>query len=160
MSRVRIARLAMGDGAVPRPTFDLGAEIHELGTVDGRLNVRYTITIDTFPSVERAEVEGVATITGDRFTTAKDLQGIEEGRITKVAIAIYRNDFETLYLLLKSMGLEAPSPWLVKDVHIVATPSDGREGAEAAPAQTPEVASVAMPGVVPPIKKEAPSQGR
>ena len=136
INRVRISRLAMGDGIAPRATFDLAAELHEIGVVDGRLRVRYVISVETFPSVQRAEIEGVATISGEKFASARE-QGIEEGRITKVAIMIYRNDFQVLYLLLRSMGLEAPSPWLVKDVHLVSAPIEQRESVTA---QMPAVA--------------------
>ena len=116
---MRIARLAIGDDVAPRATFDLAAEMQEIGVVDGKLRVRYVIGLETYPSVQRAEIEGVATISGEKFASVRD-QVIEEGRITKIALLIYRNDYQVLYLLLKSMGLEAPSPWLVRDVHLVA----------------------------------------
>jgi len=133
INRVRIARLAIGDEAVPRATFDLAAEMNEIGVVDGRLRVKYLIALETYPSVQRAEIEGVATISGERFASVRD-QVIEEGRITKVALLIYRNEFQVLYLLLKSMGLEAPSPWLIRDVHLLSTPT---EQIEATPTELP-----------------------
>ena len=136
INRVRIARLAIGDEVAPKATFDLAAEMNEIGVVDGRLRVRYLIALETYPSVQRAEIEGVATISGERFASVRD-QVIEEGRITKIAVLIYRNDFQLLYLLLKSMGLEAPSPFLVRDVHLLSTPLQKTE----AP-QTEEPAAV------------------
>ncbi|TLY03130.1 MAG: hypothetical protein E6K95_04350 [Thaumarchaeota archaeon] len=99
ISRVRIARLAIGDEAVPRATFDLAAEMNEIGIFDGRLRVKYLIALETYPSV-----------------------------------LIYRNEFQVLYLLLKSMGLEAPSPWLIRDVHLLSTPT---EQIEATPTELP-----------------------
>jgi len=39
INRVRVARLAIGDEAVPMATFDLVAEMNEIGIVDGRLRV-------------------------------------------------------------------------------------------------------------------------
>ncbi len=122
INRLRISRLDMGDGDIaPRAKFDLAAEMHEIGVFDGQLRVRYVITVETFPSSQRAEIEGVATISGEKFAS-DGKQGIDEGRITKVAIMIYRNDFQVLYLLLKTMGLEAPSPWLLNGVHLVSSP--------------------------------------
>jgi len=142
INRVRITRLAIGDDVAPRATFDLAAEMQEIGVVDGKLRVRYVIGLETYPSVQRAEIEGVATISGEKFASVRD-QVIEEGRVTKIALLIYRNDFQVLYLLLKSMGLEAPSPWLVRDVHLVAT-SD--EPIAPTPTQPPVVAAPLQQG--------------
>src|SRR3989442_3699889 len=142
IKRVRIARLAIGDEPVPRGTFDLGAEMNEIWVFDGRLRVKYLIALETSPSVQRAEIEGVATISGERFTSSRG-EVVEEGRITKIALLIYRNDFQVLYLLLKSMGLEAPSPWLVRDVHLISTSTSmSMEQMEAAPTEVPAAAAV------------------
>ncbi|TLX97252.1 MAG: hypothetical protein E6K96_03820 [Thaumarchaeota archaeon] len=142
INRVRVSKLALGDDAAPRATFDLAAEMSEIGVVDGRLRVRYLLALETYPSVQRAEIEGVATISGERFASVRD-QVIEEGRITKIALLIYRNDFQVLYLLLKSMGLEAPSPWLVRDVHLISTSTSmSVEQMEAAPTEVPAAAAV------------------
>jgi len=139
ISRIRITRLALGDGSVPRPMFDLGAEMTEIGFTKGELRVRYMLAIESFPSVQRAEVEGEATIKGERFDSIEDLHEIEPGRLAKMAISIYRNDFESLYLIFMGMGLEAPSPWVVKDVHLVLTPPQGSNAGQA------ELPAIAVP---------------
>jgi hypothetical protein len=139
ISRIRITRLALGDGNVPRPMFDLGAEMTEIGFAKGEVRVRYLLSIESFPSVQRAEVEGEATIKGERFESVDDLHEIEQGRLAKMAISIYRNDFESLYLILMGMGLEAPSPWVVKDVHLVLTSPQGSDAGQA------ELPSVTVP---------------
>ncbi len=149
ISRMRITRLALGDGSVPRPMFDLGAEMTEIGFAKGSLRVRYLLSIESFPSVQRAEVEGEATISAESFDSVEEIHTIEEGRLAKMAIAIYRNDFESLYLILMAMGLEAPSPWVVKDVHLVMTSPHGTEAGQ-----------TEMPAVAVPVEKgkERPQQ--
>jgi len=136
LGRVRLARLALGTKSVPKPTFDLAADMQELEVGGGRLRVRYVISLETYPSVERAEMEGVATVSGRRFGNLKDLKGLGESRLAEMAIEIYRKNYESLYLLLNSMGLEVPSPWLVRDVHLVLG-SIGNSETETSPVDHP-----------------------
>ena len=142
ISRIKITRLALGDGSVPRPMFDLGAEMTEIGLAKGELHVRYLLSVEAYPSVQRAEVEGEATISGERFDSIEDLHTIENGRLAKMAISIYRNNFESLYLVMMAMGLETPSPWVVKDVHLVMTSPHGTDARQAE-----------VPPVVVPVEK-------
>ena len=40
--------------------------------------------------------------------------------INDIVMEIYKDNYEMVYLLSKTLGLEPPTPGLVEDVHIVA----------------------------------------
>ncbi len=120
LSRIKVSKLTLGhsSAAMPKVSFDLGADIKEIETANGRLRLRYTLFIDANPAVERAELEGEVTITSPRITKVTDLQALGEDKISAIAMQIYQKNFESLYLTLETAGLAAPSPWLIQDVHL------------------------------------------
>ncbi len=120
LTRIKVARMTLGHtNETPKVSFDLGADIKEIETVKGRLRLKYTLYLDANPAVERAELGGEVTITSDRISSVTDLQALGEEKISEIAMQIYRRNFETLYLLFESSGLQAPSPWLIEDVRLV-----------------------------------------
>jgi hypothetical protein len=120
LTRIKVARLTLGHNAkVPKVTFDLGADMKELEKSAGRLRLKYTLYIDANPAVERAELEGELTIKNPKITSNTDLQALGEGKISDIAMQIYAKNYETLYLAFESVGLVAPSPLLIQDVHMV-----------------------------------------
>jgi hypothetical protein len=119
LSRIKVSRLTLGHTkAMPKVSFDLGADIKEIETASGRLRLKYTLFIDSNPAVERAELEGDVTITSPAISKVTDLQALGEDKISAIAMAIYSRNFEALYLTFQSAGLVAPSPWLIQDVHL------------------------------------------
>lgn len=119
IDKVRVARLALGYGKVPRPTFDLGADLKELSREGNKLKVKYTLYLDTFPAVQRVELQGVATIRSPMINSQADDVDVGERLLSDVALEIFRNHYDTIYLLFDSMRLPFPSPWVVKNVHLV-----------------------------------------
>lgn len=119
IDKVRVARLALGHAKVPRPNFDLGAELKELSREGNNLRVKYTLYIDTFPAVQRVELHGAATVRSPLINSQGDDGDISENLLSDVALEIFRNHYDTMYLLFDSMRLPFPSPWVVKNVHLV-----------------------------------------
>ena len=120
LTRIKVARLTLGHNAkVPKVSFDLGADMKELEKSSGRLRLKYTLYLDANPAVERAELEGELTIKNPKITSNTDLQALGEEKISAIAMQIYAKNYETLYLTFESVGLVAPSPLLIRDVHIV-----------------------------------------
>ena len=119
IDKVRVTRLAMGYGKVPKPNFDLGADLKELSREGSKLTVKYTLYLDTFPAVQRVELHGVATIRSPLIDPHADDGDVSESLLSDVALEIFRNHYSTIYLLFDSMRLPFPSPWVVKDVHLV-----------------------------------------
>ena len=137
LTRIKVSRLTFGHSSkIPKVSFDLGADMKEVETAKGRLRLRYTLYIDAYPAVERAELEGEILITSPRISAVTDLQALGEEKISELAMQIYAKNYEVLYLTLESAGLAAPSPLLIQDVHIVSGTVE--EKAEALK-QTPQV---------------------
>ncbi len=143
LSRIKVSKLTLGhSAAMPKVSFDLGADIKEVETSNGRLRLKYTLFIDANPAVERAELEGEVTITSPRITKVTDLQALGEEKISAIAMQIYQKNFEALYLTFETAGLVAPSPWLIQDVHLapgemVIEPETQVQAVQAAPAAEP-----------------------
>jgi len=120
LSRIKVSKLTLGHSTtMPKVSFDLGADIKEVETANGRLRLKYTLFVDANPAVERAELEGEVTITSPKISKVTDLQALGEDKISAIAMQIYQKNFEALYLTFESAGLVAPSPWLITDVHLV-----------------------------------------
>jgi hypothetical protein len=120
LTRIKVARLTLGHSTrMPKVTFDLGADMKELEKSSGRLRLRYTLHVDANPAVERAELEGELTIRNPRIGPKTDLQALGEQKISDIAMQIYAKNYEMLYLTFQSLGLVAPSPLLIQDVHMV-----------------------------------------
>jgi len=120
LSKIKVAKLTLGHmTALPKVSFDLGADIKEIETAKGRLRLKYTLFLDANPAVERAELSGEVTITSAAISAVTDLQALGEEKISDIAMGIYAKNYEILYLTFQSAGLVAPSPFLVQDVHLV-----------------------------------------
>ncbi|MCS4540356.1 MAG: hypothetical protein HYU03_06685 [Thaumarchaeota archaeon] len=119
IDKVRVARLALGHGKVPRPSFDLGADLKELSREGNKLTVKYTLYLDTFPAVQRVELQGVATIRSPLISSQTNDVDVSETLLSEVALEIFRNHYDMIYLLFDSMRLPFPSPWVVKNIHLV-----------------------------------------
>jgi hypothetical protein len=121
LSKIKVAKLTLGHtSALPKLSFDLGADIKEIETAKGRLRLKYTLFLDANPAFERAELSGEVTITSPAISAVTDLQALGEDKISDIAMGIYAKNYEILYLTFQSAGLVAPSPFLIKDVHMVA----------------------------------------
>ena len=119
IDKIKVARLALGHGKVPKPNFDLGADLKEISRQGNKLTVKYTLYLDSFPAVQRVEVHGVATIRSPLINSHTDEDEMSEGLLSDAALEIFRNHYEMIFLLFDSMRLPFPSPWVVKDVHLV-----------------------------------------
>jgi hypothetical protein len=121
LSKIKVAKLTLGHStaAMPKVSFDLGADIKEIETAKGRLRLKYTLYLDANPAVERAELSGEVTITSPAISSVTDLQALGEDKISDIAMGIYAKNYEILYLTFQSAGLVAPSPFLIQDVHLV-----------------------------------------
>lgn len=142
LTKIKVAKLTLGHStAMPKVSFDLGAEIKEVETAKGRLRLKYTLYLDANPAVERAELSGEITITSPAISAVTDLQALGEDKISDIAMQIYAKNYETLYLTFQTAGLVAPSPLLIQDVHLV--PGEISETAASASPQPDTVPPVA-----------------
>jgi hypothetical protein len=145
LSKIKVSRLTLGHGtALPKVSFDLGADIKEVETAKGRLRLRYTLYLDANPAVERAELSGEVTITSPAISAVTDLQALGDEKISDIAMQIYAKNYEILYLLFQTAGLISPSPHLIRDVHLEAGElASTEQGAGQKPTQAQPVVPVA-----------------
>lgn len=130
LTKLKVSRLTLGhDAKVPKVSFDLGADIKEVETAKGRLRLKYTLFIDANPAVQRAELQGEVIITSPAISAVTDLQALGDEKVSELAMMIYAKNYETIYLTFDTLGLVAPSPLLIQDVHL-----EAGEIMEAAPA--------------------------
>jgi hypothetical protein len=118
LTRLRTSLVAIRPPEDTKVSFDLHADIKTVSRDGTRLKLRYTIDIQTFPLIYRAEMGGFAAVDAEMLAKDENLEDLGEAVLSDVAIQIYRSQFEALYLTLATQGLEAPSPWLVKDVQL------------------------------------------
>jgi hypothetical protein len=100
-------------------SYDLQADVKQVSRKGPTIKLRYTIGIETYPMIFRAEIGGVAYANAEMLAKDENLEDLGEGVLGDIALQIYRQNFESLYLALTTLGIAAPSPWLVKDVQLV-----------------------------------------
>lgn len=114
-----MTRLTLEHGRPSKVNFDLNAELKEVKRSGTKMKLRYNLFLDAFPAVQRAELEGDADVDSPVLSSVDDLNSVEQSLLTELALEVYRQSYEILYLLFDSLELETPSPWMVKDVHLV-----------------------------------------
>lgn len=118
MTKLRTSLVAIRPPEGTKVSFDLQADVKTVSRDGTRLKLRYTIGIDTFPLIYRAEIGGFAHANAEMLAKDESLEDLGEGALSDIALQLYRSSYEPLYLVLDTLGLEAPSPWLVRDVHL------------------------------------------
>lgn len=83
-----------------------------------RVKLRFVIGIETFPLIYRAEMGGFAFANLEMLAMDEGIEELGEGVLSDIILQIFRTNYEPLYLALSTSGVEAPSPWLVRDVQL------------------------------------------
>jgi hypothetical protein len=118
LTRLRASLVAIKPPEGTKMSFDLQVDIKQVSRNGPKLKLRYSIGIETFPLIYRAEIGGFALADAEMLAKDENLEDLGEGVLGDIALQIYRQNFESVYLTLSSLGLDAPPPWLVKDVHL------------------------------------------
>jgi hypothetical protein len=118
LTRIRASKIAIRPTDGQKVSFDLHADIRETSRSGTYAKLRYLLAVETFPLVMRAEMEGVAHMDVSFLATDETLESLGRGIVGDLALKIFRDNYESLYLLLDSLGIQGPSPWLVRDVHL------------------------------------------
>ncbi len=113
LNKIKVTRLAMRQINGAKVSFELDADFHEISRGNGKVKLSYILTVDTLPVIQRATVEGFATVEEDLVQSA-DVYVLNE-----LALAIFKQHYEPIYLLFDTLSLAAPSPWLVREVKLV-----------------------------------------
>ena len=118
MTKLRTSMVAIKPAEGAKVSYDLQADIRAVARDGPSIKLRYSIGIETFPLVYRAEMGGVAMANAEMLAKDENIEDLGEAVLGDIALQIYRQNYESLYLALSSLGLDAPSPWLVREVHL------------------------------------------
>ncbi|MDG7007188.1 MAG: hypothetical protein JRN06_02955 [Nitrososphaerota archaeon] len=119
LTKLRASVIAIKPPEGTRISYDLNVDIKQAGRKGAEVKLRYNIGIETFPAICRAEIAGTAVVNAEMLAQDENLEDLGEGVLGDIAVDIYRQNFEALYLALAAMGMDSPSPWLVKEAHLV-----------------------------------------
>lgn len=118
LTKLRTSLVAIKPPEGQKVNFNIQADIKTVARDGTRLKIRYLLELETFPLIYRAQMGGFATANAEMLAKDENLEDLGEEVISDIALQLYKSGFEPLYLTLSTLGLEAPSPWLVKDVHL------------------------------------------
>jgi len=119
LTKVRVAKVTNRDEKYPRAAFGLSADMKEVGRTGETLKLRFSIALETSPMVQRAELEGRVDIKLEPGLLAATGEQLGEDFASELALELYKLHYQTVYSLFESLSLESPSPWLLRDVHLV-----------------------------------------
>jgi hypothetical protein len=119
LTKVRAVRVTNREEKYPRATFGLAADMKEVGRSGDTLKLRFLLAVETSPLVQRAEIEGQVEVKFDLGVLAATGGQLGEGFASELALELYKLHYQTIYSLFETLSLESPSPWLLKDVHLV-----------------------------------------
>jgi hypothetical protein len=119
LTRVRVTRVTNRPEKYPRAAFGLSADMKEVGRSGDTLKLRFSIAVETNPLVQRAELEGRVEVKLDSGLLAATGGQLGEDFASELALELYKLYYQTVYSLFDTLSLDSPSPWLLRDVHLV-----------------------------------------
>jgi hypothetical protein len=98
--------------------FEFDVDIDESARTKDSLSVRYSFTFGRPSAGQVCKVGGGAVVRFTRFNPSGEFQSLGEELTHEIVVAIFRKNFESVYLLHDAMKMEAPSPWITQDVSL------------------------------------------
>ena len=98
--------------------FEFDVDIDESARTKDSLSVRYSFTFGRPSAGQVCKVSGGAVVRFTRFNPSGEFQSLGEELTNEIVVAIFRKNFESVYLLHDAMKMEAPSPWITQDVSL------------------------------------------
>jgi hypothetical protein len=97
--------------------FGFDVEMTELARGDCSLSLAFVFTFGRKYPGQTCRMEGRAEL---HFApgAGSEMRQFGDEVDTDMAVQIFRNHYETIYLLHDALGIEAPSPWIVKDASV------------------------------------------
>src|ERR1700730_6712022 len=118
IDKISIGKSALESHASQNDPFNFEVDIKEIGRSDDKLKVEYAFSFGKHSSGQMSRVSGVALIGFSHFGPKTDLQSLGEHSTTQMAVEIFRKNFESIYLLHATLGMDAPSPWIMQGVRL------------------------------------------
>jgi hypothetical protein len=112
--------------------FVFDVHLSEESRTDDRLSLRYSFTFAKPSSGQACKVSGRAAVRFSRFNPSRDFNALGHDITNEMTVEIFRKNYETVYLLHESLGMDVPSPWITHDVSL-----SSRNSADVAPSGNP-----------------------
>ncbi len=96
--------------------FDFDVDMSESSRTEDSLNVRYAFSFGKPSSGQLCKVRGSAVVRFLRFNPKNDFHALGNDISNEMAVEIFRKNYESVYLLLDALGMDAPTPWITQDV--------------------------------------------
>lgn len=96
--------------------FDFDMDLNEKSRNGNDVRLGYRLTFGRSSAGRVCRISGEAFVHFSSLNPDADLQSLDAETTTEMAVAIFRKNFETIYLLHDAVGIEAPSPWVTQDV--------------------------------------------
>jgi hypothetical protein len=101
-----------------RHPFEFDVDIDESARTKDSLSVKYSFAFGRQSAGQVCKVSGGAVVRFTRFSPSGEFQSLGEELTNEIVVAIFRKNFESVYLLHDAMKMEAPSPWITQDVSL------------------------------------------
>jgi hypothetical protein len=108
--------------------FEFDVDLDESGRTKDSLSVRYAFTFGRPSAGQVCKISGAAVVKFAGFNPSREFQGLGDDLTNEIVVAIFRKNFESVYLLHDAMKMEAPSPWITQDVSLSSRTEAQRPG--------------------------------
>lgn len=98
--------------------FGFDVSMTEKARTSDSMSVSFTFSFGKKSNGQSCEVSGEAVFRFSSLHPSSDLHAFGSEIDNEMAVAVFRQNFETIYLLHQALGLESPSPWVTQDVSI------------------------------------------
>jgi hypothetical protein len=109
--------------------FDFDVDLSEVSRSKDVLEVEYTFRFGRKSEGNSCEIGGRAKLRLVAAGAGADMEALGPEVTNEIVVGIFRRNYESVYLIHQSMGMEAPSPWITQDVSL-ARRSDGGPAAD------------------------------
>lgn len=97
--------------------FDFDVDLSESARTEDSLSVRYSFTFGK-PSGQACKVRGTARVRFSQFNPSRDFHTLGNDITNEMAVEIFRKNYEAVYLLHEALAMDAPSPWITREVSL------------------------------------------
>jgi len=102
----------------PKGRLDFDVDLSERGRKGDVLRVGYRLSFGRSAVGKVCRISGEAAVHFANLGPEAGLQNLGGEATNDMAVAIFRKNFEAIYLLHDALGVEAPSPWITEDVSL------------------------------------------
>lgn len=121
---ISLSRAAEAEKPDKNQGFDFSVDLDEQARTGDTLRIRYSLMFGKHGDTQVCRVDGEADVRFSHFDRQTDMRMLGDDLTNEMVVEIFRRSYEPIYLLHHSLGVEAPSPWITRDVSL----TSGRAG--------------------------------